>query len=710
MMIVNGDAFEVLKTLPDNSVHCAITSPPYFGLRAYKTPPVLWDADPNCEHDWGTVHPPGFRESDTKPGAMQSDGTKNRENLTSQFCSKCGAWKGELGLEPTPELYVKHLVEIFRELRRVLRDDGTFWLNIGDSYASGGRKTRDPGKSKMHPSFEDDGYPDGIRPDDPPGVKPKDLIGIPWMLAFALRSDGWYLRADLPWIKRNSMPSSVRDRPASSIEHVFLLAKSKKYYYDHIATMQPSSESYNKDKRPRGVIRQCVNENSKYPDEGQFKKQDNAGNNTYTGFNARYAEAKKEFEGKALGCDANSSNRRMALNTKAAREASGEHDGCFGALRFMRDSDFFFRTWQGLLHNEDGEPMALIVNPRGYKEAHFATFPVQLVEPMILASTSEKGICSRCGAPWKRLTKKETIHHEKWFGDKQDARNSRGSAGNSYDEPIGYDTIGWEPTCKCNVVGVLQSGVVLDPFSGSSATGVACKWHNRNYIGIELNPEYCGMGERRIENDGDKNGSKIKSKRQPKKETVEASTERKDTDRADVGSPTRIFYDDPKREIVESPAPETRQPQGEPGVVRYDTSIPESGRLQGVPEDVLVRPILREMHRTDNGEQVQPVRAKDDVSLDREQPVGIMPNVQRKTMKEEYDKSYDETTAHAKITCKCGTAVWYGCGVKQLTRPKYCAACEKIERRRITESYKDKVDSHELHRILEWELRRGINR
>jgi hypothetical protein len=130
-----------------------------------------------------------------------------------------------------------------------------------------------------------------------------------------------------------------------------------------------------------------------------------------------------------------------------------------------------------------------------------------------------------------------------------------------------------------------------------------------------------------------------------------------------------------------------------------------------LPEDVLVRPVLREMHGENNDTSLQAVWSESDVSLDREQSVGIMPNMQRKViMKEEYDQSYDETTAHAKITCKCGTAVWYGCGVKQLTRPKYCTACEKIERRRITESYKDKVDSHELHRILEWELRRGINR
>lgn len=457
--IINGDSRSILQSLQPESVHCCVTSPPYYGLRNYGTDGEIWGGDDKCEHEWQTVHPPGQRTSDTNPGPLQNEGNKNRESLTSNTCSKCGAWRGELGLEPTPEMYVQHLVEICRGVKRVLRKDGVFWLNIGDSYAGGGgasghtsETTNMGAKTSEYGAVKSGGKTYGL--------KPKDLIGIPWLVAFALRADGWYLRADLPWIKRNAMPSSVRDRPASSIEHVFLLSKSQKYYYDHIATMQPSSESYNKDKRPRGVIRQCVNAESKYPDEGQFKKQDNAGNNTYTGFNARY-------EPNGIG------------------------------LRFMRDSDFFFKTWQGLLHNEDGEPMALVVNPRPYKGAHFACFPVQLVEPMILAGTSEKGVCPICGAPWVRDIQKRTIHHENWFGDKQNARHSRGSAGTSYDEPIGYDTTGWHPTCSCGKEPV--PATVLDPFSGSASTGVACQWHNRNFIGIEIKPDYCKLGEKRLQ-------------------------------------------------------------------------------------------------------------------------------------------------------------------------------------------------------------------
>lgn len=410
--IIEGDAIGVLSMLDEGSAHCIVTSPPYYGLRDYKV-------------------------------------------------------DGQIGMEKTPEEYVARLVAVFREARRVLRDDGTFWLNIGDSYSGSGRGPTGHngiGNQTERQGFDSQG---AIVPD---GLKPKDLIGIPWMLAFALRADGWYLRSDIPWIKRNSMPSSVKDRPSSSIEHVFLLSKSKKYYYDYVATMQPSSESYNKDKRPRGVIRQCVNPNSKYPDEGQFKKQDNAGNNTYTGFNARY-------------------------------EDSGT------GLRYMRDSDFFFRTWQGLLHNEDGEPMAMVVNPRGYKGAHFACFPVQLVEPMILAGTSEKGVCPACGASWVRDTVKGEFHNQSWGGEHVKGQKAVGGVGSTSCLKSGgtHDiiTTGWHPSCQCGIAPISTDmcgipATVLDPFAGSCATGVACQWHNRNFIGIELNPDYIKLGEKRL--------------------------------------------------------------------------------------------------------------------------------------------------------------------------------------------------------------------
>jgi DNA modification methylase len=184
--ILVGDALAQLQTLPDESVQCCVTSPPYYGLRDY-----------------------GHSE--------------------------------QIGLEKTPQLYVEKLVGVCREVRRVLRDDGTLWLNIGDSYAgsgmTGGTKSKDGGASRTARMFH------GNRRDTTAGCKPKDLIGIPWMVAFALRADGWYLRSDIIWAKPNPMPESVTDRPTKSHEYLFLLAKSERYYYDHRAIQEPMAEA-----------------------------------------------------------------------------------------------------------------------------------------------------------------------------------------------------------------------------------------------------------------------------------------------------------------------------------------------------------------------------------------------------------------------------------------------------------------------------------
>jgi len=192
-----GDVRDVLPTLPAASVHCVVTSPPYWGLRDYGTP-------------------------------------------------------GQLGLEPTPEEYVADLVGVFREVRRVLRDDGTVWLNLGDSYAAGkqGRDDEGPADLARRAATYGTGRPkaatkgaNGVARKAPDGLKPKDLVGIPWRVAFALQADGWYLRSDVIWAKPNPMPESVTDRPTKAHEYVFLLSKSARYYFDADAVREPVTET-----------------------------------------------------------------------------------------------------------------------------------------------------------------------------------------------------------------------------------------------------------------------------------------------------------------------------------------------------------------------------------------------------------------------------------------------------------------------------------
>lgn len=175
-MVLVGDAYKVLARLPDNSVQCAITSPPYWGLRDYSV-------------------------------------------------------EGQIGLEATLPQFINQLISVFREVKRILRPDGVFWLNIGDGYTSGNRGWRAPDKKNKARAMS-------TRPDTPIGLKPKDLLGLPWRLAFALQEDGWYLRSDIVWNKPNAMPESVKDRPSRSHEYMFLFSKEERYHYDVEATKE----------------------------------------------------------------------------------------------------------------------------------------------------------------------------------------------------------------------------------------------------------------------------------------------------------------------------------------------------------------------------------------------------------------------------------------------------------------------------------------
>jgi DNA modification methylase len=313
--ILQCDVRSCLKQLEDGSVQCVITSPPYWGLRDYGT--ATWEGgDPNCDHLVGRFTTPvsDKQASSVGSGTMQAAGV----------CPKCGARRidSQIGLEPTPEAYVADLVEVFREVKRVLRNDGVLWLNLGDSYAntsasgqnnfekstlSGGRGQRDP----MNP---------GLHKRIPDGIKSKDLVGIPWMVAFALRADGWYLRSDIIWNKPNPMPESVTDRCTKSHEYIFMLTKSERYYYDAEAIKEPVSEV-------------------------SLKR-------------AEYG----------WDCDRESTKN-------ASMGGEGIHVEKMGT-RFV---------------NPDGRNKRDVwtVATQPCAEAHFATFPPKLIEPMILAGTKE---------------------------------------------------------------------------------------------------------------------------------------------------------------------------------------------------------------------------------------------------------------------------------------------------------------------------------
>jgi DNA modification methylase len=206
--LITADVLQGLAVLPDQSVHCVVTSPPYWGLR-----------------DYGVA--------------------------------------GQIGLEPTFQLYVSRMVEVFREVRRVLRDDGTLWVNLGDSYAGHNLPGWRPGNETKNGGVSNKNGVGYIA-----GLKPKDLLGIPWRVAFALQDDGWYLRSDIIWAKPNPMPESVTDRPTKSHEYVFLLAKAERYYYDGEAIKEPASALTRS--RGRGVTPKSAQEGSRIKANSSF--------------------------------------------------------------------------------------------------------------------------------------------------------------------------------------------------------------------------------------------------------------------------------------------------------------------------------------------------------------------------------------------------------------------------------------------------------
>lgn len=379
--LLQGDVRDCCRSLPAESVHCVVTSPPYWGLRDYGVP-------------------------------------------------------GQMGLERTPEEYVAGQVEVFREVKRVLRSDGTLWLNLGDTWFTGAGQCKNPGgRVKRRVDYDDKRkyLTGGTFPAQQPnrlpqlGLKPKDLVGIPWRVAFALQADGWYLRDCIIWHKTNPMPGSMRDRTCTSHEYVFLLSRSRRYYFDQIA-----------------ISEKAVSGNR----------------------NSQFASGKTGV-----------SQHRCSTKPRDDNE--------------MRNPRSVWR-----------------ISSRSYKEAHFATFPEALPARCIKAGTSDHGVCCECGAPWKRITRKTRVPTRP--GTNSKVNRASAHADSPFEQHHGtivgnrdperhitrVETVGWEPSCVCGAE--VRPATVLDPYNGAGTTGLAGMKLGRDYIGLELNPDYIAMTEKRF--------------------------------------------------------------------------------------------------------------------------------------------------------------------------------------------------------------------
>lgn len=363
--ILVGDAKDHFDSLSDESVHACITSPPYWKQRTY------------------------LAESHPDRGK-------------------------EIGGEASPEEYVSNLLKVFGEVRRVLRKDGTFWLNIGDKYHQG------------------------------------QLLGLPWRVAFALKDQGWRLRAAAPWIKKCARPDAAKNRPGEATEMIFLFSKSKSYYYDWVAVRRPGAGK---------------------------------GNNKGT----RHLRTTDWF------FESLDSSIRL-LDEEACYLKAIRHDG-------------------GMMVNDDALPIAFVVNPKSYPGAHTATFPPELIRPMVLASTSDHGVCSSCGSQYNRIIKKgdPNIDQQKNSGANNQGSYA-GSAQKDYKSAGAQDasalkarilagmrnieTIGWEVGCRCNAE--KAPARILDPFFGAGTVGVVATEEHRHWTGLEIYEEFAKNSMNRI--------------------------------------------------------------------------------------------------------------------------------------------------------------------------------------------------------------------
>lgn len=423
--VIVGDVLEALARLPDNRVQMVCTSPPYLGLRDYGLPPTKW---PAVEY-------------------APLPGLDVRVQVPAQTCC--------LGLETDPLHYIGHLVLVMRELHRVLHPLGTVWFNIGDSYARDPKKGQHkPGDSVKQAYVYDRGGGRASATVIGAGVKSKDLLMVPNRLALALQAAGWYVRSEIIWAKGesynpersgNARPESVTDRPAHTHEKVWLLSKSERYFFDHLAVKEAA-------------------EWARWGDQSIGKYLDSE---TSTGW--MQPKSKEQLQ----------AERRSRNLRNVWTVVDDEGDETIGD------------TWR--------------INTKGYRGAHFAVMPEKLVEVPVLAGTSTHGCCPHCHAPWKPVYQRVTPdrqrpvqaqHHLPTDGQRPSAQrgNRLSDVGRFIHE---WELVDWEPTCECSDNHPVPC-LVLDPFSGSGTTGVVAQRHGRAYLGIEANADYVNLQIERL--------------------------------------------------------------------------------------------------------------------------------------------------------------------------------------------------------------------
>jgi len=412
-----------------------------WALRDYGTHPVIWDIVPDCKHEWGKAiikrQTGGMKKAAVTNNIDERIHFENR----SSFCAKCGAWKGQLGLEPTFQLYIKHLCDIFDVVKRVLKSTGTCWVNMGDTYGGSWQDYGSRNGGQRPKNTESWKRGDNPSREIPPSARTlsKSLCMIPFRFAIEMVNRGWVLRNEIVWWKPNCIPSSARDRFTVDFEKIFFFTKSRKYYFEQ--QFEPWTDNNKYD------IQRAVNSHPGY--SGKHGKGYNAGR-------------QRVLPGQGI------------MGQPVGNPVEGRNKRC---------------VWR------------LPTQP--FPEAHFAVFPEKLAETPIRAGCPER-VCRRCGKPREKITRPPVLFGRNFSQTKYDTKTSTAGRlsqrRQSYRE-IGYEgppapvVVGYS-NCGCNAG--FSPGVVLDLFVGSGTTCGVAKRLGRDFIGIDIKAEYCWMARRRV--------------------------------------------------------------------------------------------------------------------------------------------------------------------------------------------------------------------
>jgi len=442
--LIHGHVLDVLRSMEAESVACVVTSPPYWNLRDYQLPPQVWGGDPECVHEWEAVGGRTVGSSNWNSGFNerwgQGAGARKQEKGRpvkvdrGAFC-RCGAWRGCLGLEPTPTLYVDHLVEVFREIRRVLHPSGVAWLNLGDCYAGSGKGGQGNEGIMLGRAVAAAREAMRNRRGQGSGLAPKQRVMIPARAALAIQADGWWLRSEVVWQKPNAMPSSVKDRPTDSHEMLYLFAKRARYFYDRDAALEPfvnGAENASPGRVSEAERDVGGRDDGFQRDVGPGWKPSAPGRNRRT----VWTICTKPYKGAHFAVFPDD------LVEPCVQAGSSERGACV----------------------ECGAPWTRVVKR-----------PELPRDSEAKASERSGGLEIEQGMERTGMTHREV---DEWY---------------KANPPC---TIGWKPTCK-HEAGV-RPCLILDPFCGSGTTGLVAYRLGRDFVGIDASASYLQLAENRL--------------------------------------------------------------------------------------------------------------------------------------------------------------------------------------------------------------------